>query len=284
MGKVIKLTPEKFVIPEDLTTLQIEDLPPFDELQADKAQEVAFDAMEANAKRALTLAKKALAISPWCADAYRIIAGHEKDLGRRAEILALGMKIGEKALGADFENFKGDFWGFIETRPYMRIKGALADCLGQLGDRDGQIRQYLEMLELNPNDNQGIRYVALTALIQAGLDDAAWKLYEQYRDDWSADWTYGRVLLDFRKHGSGPETEKSLVTAIECNPYAIKYLAKKRKLPKKWPDLYSPGDEREGIVTGLIQLPAWEATLGACEWLGERTPARSASAKQQKKG
>jgi tetratricopeptide (TPR) repeat protein len=67
-----------------------------------------------------------------------------------------------------FKEYRGHFWGFHETRPYMRARAGLAATLAQLGDADGAIGHYREMLKLNRNDNQGIRYLLAAALMKQG--------------------------------------------------------------------------------------------------------------------
>jgi len=64
----------------------------------------------------------------------------------------------EKNLGADFKEFKGHFWGFHETRPYMRARGNLAQLLVSEGRFDEAITEHEAMLELNLGNNQGVRY------------------------------------------------------------------------------------------------------------------------------
>ena len=60
------------------------------------------------------------------------------------------------ALGAEgFEEYAGHFWGFLETRPYMRARAGLAIALIKLGDESAAIEHFRAMLKLNPNDNQG---------------------------------------------------------------------------------------------------------------------------------
>src|SRR5487761_2734712 len=105
----------------------------------DRAQDLIYQAWDARtAKRRIALAEKALAISPLCADAYVLLAEHaegnseaELDLWRR------GVEAGRQALDETvFEDYAGEFWGFLETRPYMRARFGLAVALMQRGDRD----------------------------------------------------------------------------------------------------------------------------------------------------
>ena len=94
----------------------------------DRAQDMVYEAWEARTpKRRADLARKALAISPLCADAYAMLA--EQAGGETDEGLVLwrrGVEAGRQALGTDFEELEGEFWGFIETRPYMRARFGLA--------------------------------------------------------------------------------------------------------------------------------------------------------------
>jgi tetratricopeptide (TPR) repeat protein len=103
------------------------------------------------------------------------------------------------ALGPqDFEAYAGHFWGFLETRPYMRARAGLASTLVQLGDVDGALAHYRDMLKLNPNDNQGIRYVLAGCLLKQG-NYAALKELLAAHEDGSAFWLYTRALVAFRE-------------------------------------------------------------------------------------
>ena len=48
----------------------------------------------------------------------------------------------------------------------------MASALLKLGDVDGAIDHFRDMLRLNPNDNQGIRYTLLGCLLERGDDGA----------------------------------------------------------------------------------------------------------------
>src|SRR3546814_10479040 len=122
-----------------------------------------YDAWEASGAERVALARAALDISPLCADAYVLLA--EEEAGSQQDALALyrqGVEAGERALGDEFEGLSGHFWGFLQTRPYMRARAGLAITLWRLGDQQAAIAHYRAMLILNPNDNQGIRYLLAT--------------------------------------------------------------------------------------------------------------------------
>ena len=84
------------------------------------AQEIIYDAWEAGDRRKrVALAKKALALSPLCADAYVLLAQETaRDLDQEIDLYRQGVLTGEKALGkACFREDVGHFWGLLETRP-----------------------------------------------------------------------------------------------------------------------------------------------------------------------
>ena len=45
------------------------------------------------------------------------------------------------------------------TRPYMRARAALAECLWETGERDDAVAHWQDMLRLCPNDNLGVRHI-----------------------------------------------------------------------------------------------------------------------------
>ena len=84
-----------------------------------KAQDVIYDAWERTSSRSrIALARKALGISPLCADAYVLLAEEARSIEEARDYYAKGVEAGELALGPrGFEQYAGHFWGFLETRP-----------------------------------------------------------------------------------------------------------------------------------------------------------------------
>ena len=167
-----------------------------------KAQDVMYEAWERTTSRSrIALARKALGISPLCADAYVLLAEEARSVEEARDYYAKGVEAGELALGpGGFKQYAGHFWGFLETRPYMRARAGLAGTLVKLGDVAGALAHYRDMLKLNPNDNQGIRYVLAGCLLRQG-DDSALKELLAAHEDGSAFWLYTRALVAFRESG-----------------------------------------------------------------------------------
>lgn len=244
--------------------------PPMTDL--DRAQNLIYEAHEARTKaQTVKLARKALEVSADCADGYVMLAElNAKVLPEALALYEAGVKAGERALGDEFDELKGHFWGFIETRPYMRARQGVATTLWEMG-RLAEAASHMDaMLELNPNDNQGIRYLYITLLLE--LDDLKRleKLLQQYPGDWSAYWKYGQALYHFKKSGRSDEADDLLSDAIFYNSHVPPYLIGKKRLPKNpSPGYYSPGDENEAVGYVRDGIRPWQNTNGAVAWLKE---------------
>lgn len=240
----------------------------------EKAQDLIYEAFESgSSKKRIQLAKKALKTSPDCADAYVLLAEEQaKDLAEVKELYEKGVEAGERAIKQTFgenafEQEAGDFWGILETRPYMRARQGLALCLWELGERREAIEHYTQMLSLNPGDNQGIRYLLAPALLEEGHEQALGQLLGTYEDDAGAMWVYTRALWRFRSEGASEKANAALDEAMQTNPYVPEYLRGERGIPRSLPDFVGMGDESEAAVYFAEALPSWLKTPGAIEWL-----------------
>lgn len=235
-----------------------------------EAQQVMYDAWDAGGKKQrVNLARKALDISPDCADVYVLLAEETaKSLEEETELYRKGVEAGERAIGKKiFTDNAGHFWGMLETRPYMRARAGLARCLWKGGRREEAIGHYIDMICLNPNDNQGIRYVLVPCLIDLGRNDEASEIVMAYNNDPDAGLLYTKALLSYRKEKDSPASQKALTEAIEINPYVPDYLLGKKKIPKRLPSHVGFGDESKAMCYAADNISGWEKTPGALEWL-----------------
>jgi tetratricopeptide (TPR) repeat protein len=246
------------------------------EILLDQAQEIIYDAWEAvQPKRRIALAHKALELSPDCADAYVILAQAAAEPADEIELYRKGVQAGERALGKKtFESEEGNFWGILETRPYMRARGGLAQCLWESGQHDEALAHYRALLKLNPNDNQGNRYLLASCLVKLRYHEELAALLKQYDEDISANWPWTRALLAFREHGDVDESRNLLTTALETNSHVPDYLLGRKKMPRRLPDYVGYGDETEAVSYATEDLDAWKVTDGALSWLADRIGAK----------
>lgn len=161
----------------------------------------------------------------------------------------------------------GQFWGFLETRPYMRARAGLAGVLWRMGEREAAIEHYRDMLRLNPNDNQGIRYLLLDCYMETGQLKDAEKLLKQYKDDAGASWLYTGALLIFSREGASQKANKQLQQAIKHNQFVPDYLLGKKKLPRIMPAYIGFGDDNEAIDYADNGVVIWGRNKEALAWL-----------------
>lgn len=225
---------------------------------------------ETSCVQMVKLAKQALEIYPHLPDAWIMIGEHssgspEKILPYFEKALEAGMKdLGEKF----FKENKGHFWGMVESRPFMRAKAFLAQALWDLGRNDEAIVHYQECLELNPNDNQGLRDELVCWLMIRDRVKEAEEVLKRYKNDAGALHAFNKALCLFRLHGvESKKASKQLVSAIVENPHVPKLLMGKKKMPAEAPDRYALGSVEEAFVYVEEASAAWKKTPGALDWL-----------------
>ncbi len=235
----------------------------------DRAQEVMYQAFEAaSIDEQVRLAEKALKISSDCADAYVLLAEYAKTIEEATDLYEKGVAAGERAIGKKaFKEYEGHFWGFLETRPYMRACEGLAQCLLESGRQEEAADQYRNMLRLNPNDNQGIRYLLVTLLLELEQHKEVCRLLKQYEKDDSAEWVYARVLLAFRTEGESANAVTLLKRAVKANKHVPQYLVGNKPLPHEMPPYIGRGDEDEAVAYVANNRTVWLDTPGAVSWI-----------------
>ena len=208
-------------------------------------------------------------ISPLCADAYNLLAGEAATTAEARDLYARGLEAGELALGPEgFEEYDGHFWGFLETRPYMRARHGLSLALLKLGEEEAAMEHFRAMLKLNPGDNQGIRYLLLGSLLRRDDIPALETLLADYADEWSAYWLYTRALVAYREgQGSAPATLKLLKDARSANEHVPAILAGAKPPMLSRTDYVTVGGADEAAEYVRECGGAWRKTPGAVEWL-----------------
>jgi len=238
-----------------------------------KAQDLIYDSWEAETKaERIKLAHQAIALSEDCADAYALLAREAaKNIVEERKYYEQAVAAGIRAIGEDgFKEYAGHFWGFLETRPYMRARAGLAECLWDMGERAESTEHLQDMLKLNPGDNQGLRYRLTFQLIAQDDLAGADALLSLYEDKGFAHWEFNKALLEFKRNGSGKIANKALASAHENNGFVVGYLNGQRTVPKKQPPGYSIGSKEEAILYAQDNLENWKTAKGALQWITQR--------------
>jgi tetratricopeptide (TPR) repeat protein len=199
------------------------------------------------------------------------------------EALQKAVTAGERSLGAKFiQENKGHFWGLIETRPYMRAVAQLAGALKDVGLNADAIRHYARMLELNPDDNQGVRDPLLGLYLATDDLDGARNLLKEYEEDGSANFAWARVLERYLANDMARATVE-LHIARKANRFVELYLSGHGEIPKELPEMYSPGSKEEAILLMDNLSYAWAEHKEAGLWLAEQLAKQPVSRPAPKK-
>ena len=234
-----------------------------------RAQSLMYEAFDAPAHRRVALARQALALSADCADAYLLLAEEAAaSLEEARELLEQAVAAGERALGPEpFADDVGYFWGLVETRPYMRARAALAETLWALGRRDEAVEHQRDLLRLNPNDNQGVRYRQAEYLLALERYEELDELFAAYDEDAAAAFAYTKALAAYRRQGDSSQARELRLEARTLNPHVPAYLAGRKRLPARLPDYVGFGDASEAVDYAVGAKAQWQETPGAVAWL-----------------
>jgi tetratricopeptide (TPR) repeat protein len=217
-------------------------------------------------KSRLPLLAKSLDISPLCADAYSLL-GEILVLppADTAIIYERGVTAASIVLGPEnVAAYRGEFWTFLETRPYMRALYGLATTLFRSGKPEKAIPHFEAMLALNPNDDQNAAPLLLACLLQLDRDRDAAILLNSYTGDPTI-WAYTHLLVAYRRGQA--ETEKTAAwvkKARRANPHIPLALAGQPLPPPTKRPQASP---QEAAAYAAAFGPEWARSEGALTWL-----------------
>ena len=240
--------------------------------EQDEAQTLAFDAIEAeDEEQSLALVRQALALDPDCIDALVHLASLSVESpGEMIAALEQAVAAGERSFGAKyFAENAGEFWGLIETRPYMRARLALGELLASEGSPRKAIDHFEALLRLNPHDDQGVRDPLLSVYLRRRDVKGAQSLFSRYEHESGVVFLWGRVLERFLADDL-TAARAALSSARRANGYVERYMTKQLPIPEYLPEMYSLGSSEEAVVCMDVLLEAWAANSEALMWLFDR--------------
>lgn len=148
----------------------------------------------------------------------------------------------------------------------MRCMQQYASCLYSLGKLKECVAVLEEMIELNTNDNQGVRDMLLLYLIE--LDERVkFKKYEKiFKDDDMALSLFNRDLFVYKTEGATENANRQLQKALKQNKFVASKILFKKPINVR-ADYYSTGDENEADYYASFAQQIWQSTSGAILWL-----------------
>lgn len=217
-----------------------------------RAQLLAYEAYLAETvEERRKLAKRAYEIDAMNPDAILLQAEIEHD-GEKANALY------EKAIREASRTFEAgeNPWQNIPNRPFMRAAFTYGIYLFENGQFNDAASLFMDLLKMNPVDNQGARYEAAASLIHAELYEEAAEILIRYEKGSSNDATY--LYLDWKleyegSKGQSLNAEEMLVAAQQANGHVM-HLQTFRVKPIPYPKFQDiePGSVEEARYIWLL--------------------------------
>jgi tetratricopeptide (TPR) repeat protein len=227
---------------------------------------------------------EALKLDPDCIIAHLLLVevadGPAEALAHARDAVAAG----ERALAEALADGDMHLWYQPVGRSWLQARALLAEILWQRGDRQQALAEARAILERNPGDNQGMRYILLEWLMQAGSVAEIDALLAAF-DDASAAWQFVEALHRFRTQGPGPVAEKALFAAVAGNRHVVPMLSGKLRMPTDLPDSYALGSEDEAALYVHTAFAGWLKAGDAIGWASDvaRTVAPKRPTKAKRK-
>lgn len=199
---------------------------------AERAQLLCYEAFEASGKEREWLARQALELDPKSGDANLLMAEFvELDVEKEIHYLT--------ALNTGYRTFDDSFdvlWGYVPNRPFLRALFAYGAWLMGQERYDKAIEQFTEIMEKNPLDHQGAKWLLLSAYLHAGQWEKAGDFIDGFAlKDHSGIGMYFHYLSDLHTGILKPHERSKMKDFVKNrNPHLFKLL-KAGKKPGAFP-------------------------------------------------
>ena len=195
---------------------------------SNRAADEAFDQgmehwWDGNRRGAVKFFRRALKLDPQHADAHNhlgIVNLDARKLKAAEQRFRAAIDGGQHHLERDGLEVH---WGFIENRPYLRGLANLALVLVEQKKWAEALTVHEEMLKLNPNDNQGVRWMIGNDYLRVGDNEGAIKAFEQCLLE-EVGCAFGLALAKLHAHGPSADVGHALVTGFAGNRYVTPML------------------------------------------------------------
>jgi tetratricopeptide (TPR) repeat protein len=205
-------------------------------------------------------------------DAWHHLAMLLQETGREEEAFQIWERTVKMGLDCFPESFRRGtdllMWGHLDNRPFLRAYHGYALELQDRERLEEALGIFEHLLDLNPNDNQGVRALASDLYFAFGRPEAVLELCGQYPDDAMEHTVYGRPLA-LLQLGRAEEAEAALDQAIDFYPLIAEELLKTRhrKPPELHPYGVTLGGRDQAYLYWKDEGRFWKETPGAMELL-----------------
>lgn len=233
----------------------------------------AIDKMESgNFKKAETDFRFLVEGFPEFLDAYHHLAMTLEEMRRHIEardLWQMASEIGKNAFPKSFKRNRHRLpWGILENRQFLRPYHSWGLKLLESNETTAAVAVFKDILSMNPNDNQGVRALAIDSYFQLGQPDKVLSVCKRFSKDLMEEVLYGKPLALFQL-GKIEEARTALRRAIEWSPHIAKELSRKmHRAPANMSTRYvTEGGPDQAFQYWQHQGQFWIKTDGALEFL-----------------
>lgn len=189
---------------------------------SEKAQLLAYELFAKDAPEDFQEVQR---FDPHLADGFLLAASAETDPTAQKALL-------EKAAASSKAHFEQEMeipWLYIGNRPYLRALFLLGIHYWQQANYEQAFIEFKNLLQLNPGDHQGARYLAAASLIALGRLEEAESLIAHYEDEYSdnAFYSWFKWLIQRKRNVHSKTAQDLFLKAVEQNPYVKKQIDKR---------------------------------------------------------
>lgn len=198
-----------------------------------------------------------------------IFYGHKGNFKAAKNIYKTTVDLAKSYIPPEFNQGKDHIiWAYLDNRPFLRLLAGYAEFIYATKSISKAIPLYEEILSLNPNDNQGIRYILATTYLKINQPELVVELASHYPEEIGPDLAMGNVLALF-KLGNISKAKAYLKKNKKYQLHVIKELLKPdhpQPVGLEY-DMVQVGGEHEAWFYWRDQGSFWQATPGAIDIL-----------------
>ena len=207
-------------------------------------------------------------------DAYHHLAIILEETGRKQEAFHIWQKAVQITIDCFISEFCDDGkqlpWSLIDNRPFLRAYHGLG--LMHLKRRDFQkaLSIFSNILRMNPNDNQGVRALAIDCYFNLNSPQKVLDVCHDFPEDTDESLMYGKVLALFQIDKEG-EAGEALRDAVNTLPLIAKEIIKRNHIKPKIfrNDYITIGGQDQAYYYWVSHGKYWRNTPGAIDFVKE---------------
>jgi len=165
-------------------------------------------------------------------------------------------------------------WGWLENRPFLRAYCGLGLAYQDRGELEEARSIFLNLLEMNPDDNQGVRALVIECHFALNEPEKVLDVCAIYPDDTLPEVLYGKPLA-LLQINRPKKARKALKEAINLLPMVAEELIKKQhvEIKGRMDGYVVYGGEDQAYEYWEGSGTYWEQTPGALELIKEHMSA-----------